>query len=214
MMVGRGFRRRGGWLTGDDVPYLVFINVIFIVGVFFGSLAIRTLDYQAREELVAYLSDFFQGVEGKGLFSNDTTTFVQAISYNLKTLLLLWLLGLSIIGMPLIPIIIFMKGFVIGFTVGFLVEELLMKGVVFALASVVPHNLILIPVFLLAGIISLSFSFSIIKSLFLKRPINFIPGLFNFTVITMGLGLLLVFGGFVEAYITPFFMELVVRYIV
>ncbi|MEC9488077.1 MAG: stage II sporulation protein M [Halanaerobium sp.] len=213
-MVVRRLRRSGGWLTGEDLPYLLFLTVIFIVGVFFGSLAIKSLGYQAREELVAYLSNFFQGIEGQGLFSMDTTSLVETLSYNLKTLLLLWLLGLSIIGMPLIPIIIFMKGFVIGFTVGFLVEELVMKGVVFALASVVPHNLILIPGFLLAGIFSLSFSFTVVKSLFMKRPINFLPGLFNFTAITMGLGLLLIAGGFIEAYVTPFFMELVIKYVV
>ena len=63
--------------------------------------------------------------------------------------------------MPLIAILIFFKGFVLGFTVGFLISEYSFRGILIALAAVFPQNLLVIPVYIIAAVLSIYISLSI-----------------------------------------------------
>src|SRR5699024_12217023 len=78
-------------------------------------------------------------------------------SSDLKYLILLFILGLTIIGLPAIWILIFSKGLVIGFSVGFIVNQLGWKGLLLAATSIAPQNLIIIPVYLFAASIAMVF---------------------------------------------------------
>lgn len=80
-----------------------------------------------KEDLYYYLSQFFgQLSDGKQASSSDM--FGQSIFHNVKYLGLMWILGISVIGMPIIFIMIFLKGIVVGFTVGFLVNQMGISG--------------------------------------------------------------------------------------
>ncbi len=196
-----------------NLPIMFFVLLVFIVGVVFGASAIKTLDYAKRNELVNFLSSFFNGLAGK-FNDQGQVNLVETIWLNVKIIALMWLLGLSMIGMPGIPVIIFLRGFIIGFTVGFLVNELGYKGMVFALVSVLPQNLLIIPAMILAGVAAIGFSLTLLKSLFLKRPINFGSYLISFSTIMVLMGGTLMVASLIEAFITPVFMRLAARLII
>lgn len=210
-------RRNQRWQQGiqgfiaKNLPLVFFVTFIFIVGVVFGALAIRTLDHGAKQELVNHLSTFFNGLADR--VNEYQVNFNDIVWVNIKTVLMIWLLGLSLIGMPLVPVIIFLRGFVIGFTVGFLVQELSFKGMAFALVSILPQNLIIIPAIIIAGMMAISFSIILFKSLISKRPINFGYHLLGYSSIMVLAGIALVLASLIEAFITPVFMELAARFL-
>ena len=86
---------------------------------------------RAEGGLLEYLGYFFRGLE-QNTIAEPKIAFQHSMGDHLKTLGLMWILGLSIIGIPLILILIFLKGLVIGFTVGFLVSQLSWRGLWFA----------------------------------------------------------------------------------
>src|SRR5699024_12627559 len=59
----------------------------------------------------------------------------KSFLFHVKYLILLFILGLTIIGLPAIWILIFSKGLVIGFSVGFIVNQLGWKGLLLAATS-------------------------------------------------------------------------------
>src|SRR5690242_6116626 len=102
----------------DHTSLYVFTTVLFIIGIIFGAIVSSALGADQVTSLGDALNGFF-----KALTLQDTGTTPSEITWHsaanfLKTTGLLWILGLSIIGLPVIVILIFVKGFVIGFTVG------------------------------------------------------------------------------------------------
>jgi stage II sporulation protein M len=98
---------------------------------------------------------------------------------------------------------------VIGFTIGFLVQQIGWKGFFLSFVSVLPQNLIIIPVFIAVAVVSVSFSLQLIKKLFVKsvyhQPIG--PMLVQYCIFFGAAILLLVFAAFIEGYLTPYFMK-------
>ncbi|SJZ61977.1 stage II sporulation protein M [Selenihalanaerobacter shriftii] len=196
-----------------NLSILLFLIIIFISGITFGSIAVKMLSYSEKSELVNYLSSFFQTFKGE-LVLQKRMLAQHAILYNLKMIVLVWTLGLSIIGMPLIPIIVFLRGFVLGFAIGFLVDELAFKGLIFALASILPHNLLVIPALILSSVAGIAFSFNLLKSRFLKFPINFAQYFFGYSTLMLLLAIILACAGIIETFLTPVLMSLVTKIII
>ncbi len=102
------------------------------------------------------------GVTRKALFQN-------AMLYHIQFLALLFFLGLAVIGLPIIWVLLFVKGVAIGFTVGYFVNQLGWKGLLFSFSAIAPQNLIVIPVYIMASVFAMIFSFTLIQSIFSKR---------------------------------------------
>ena len=104
---------------------------------------------------------------GKVAASKDV--FAQSLFDNSKFIGMMGILGISIIGLPVILIVLFMKGIVIGFTVGFLVNQMGWNGFLLSFVSVLPQNFIIIPVFIMTATIAVSISLKMIRRQFMKK---------------------------------------------
>src|SRR5689334_12955205 len=102
----------------DHTSLFVFITVLFIVGVMFGAIVVGALAEDQVASLQTAMKSFFAALnlEDPGVTPSEITW--HSVAGFLKTAVLLWILGLSIIGLPVIVVLIFVRGFMIGFTVG------------------------------------------------------------------------------------------------
>src|SRR5690554_686538 len=104
----------------DRLPIFTFVIIVFILGISFGAVAVKTVDYSTKEAVFSYFSSFMQGF--RQIEYKNTGLLAESIKFNLMNIFIIWAFGLSMILMPLITILIFFKGFVLGFTVGFLIS--------------------------------------------------------------------------------------------
>lgn len=193
----------------DHAPIYLFVTVLFLMGVIFGAIVVNSLSITQKEDLFYYLSQFFgQMAEGKVATSNDL--FFQSLFHNSKYIGLMYVLGVSIIGLPIILIMLFLKGLVVGFTIGFLVNQMGLKGFAISFVSVLPQNIIIIPVFIVAAVLSVSFSLKMIKRQFMKRPgPPIMPMLGRYFLTFLAAVVFLAAAATVEAHISPVLMKLV-----
>ena len=195
------------YLKSNIVAYF-FITLIFIVGIVVGSLAVKTLPDEQKAELISYLRIFFTGLtKGADNISDTSGLLGNAVMNNLKTIGLMWILGFTVIGIPFVLFMIFTRGFIIGFTVGFLVNEYVMKGMLFALAAVLPHNFLAIPAIVVTGVASISFSLRLLRRKSRTRQ-SMIYESVNYTGVCLAMLLVVVVGAFIEVYVSPVFMKL------
>lgn len=192
----------------DHLSLYIFVSVLFCMGVIFGAIIVNSMTISQKEDLYYYLSQFFgQLSDGKQASSADM--FGQSIFHNAKYLGLMWILGISVIGMPIIFIMIFLKGIVVGFTVGFLVNQMGVSGFFLSFVSVLPQNVLLIPAYLIMGTCAIAFSLKLIRQLFVKRSLHDAPiqwfGRYAFVLLVI-LFLALISSLF-EAYLSPVLME-------
>ncbi|WP_077213875.1 stage II sporulation protein M [Bacillus dakarensis] len=195
----------------DHSSIYLFVITLFLMGVIFGAIVVNSLSLTQKEDLFYYLSQFFGQVsDGKVAASNDL--FLQSFFHNSKFIGLMWILGISIIGLPVILILLFIKGLVVGFTVGFLVNQMQWEGFLMSFVSVLPQNLIIIPIFIFAATLSVSFSITMIRRQFMKKMTQpMLPLVGRYALAFMAAALLLVAAAGIEAYVSPALMKMVVN---
>lgn len=195
------------YLRTHIVAYF-FLVLLFIIGVIIGALAVKTLPDEQKMELATYLKIFFRGLSSgqtPGAEQGDLWRYIFLNST--KTIAAIWLLGFTIIGIPFVLFIIFTRGFVIGFTVGFLTNEYAMKGVLFALAAVLPHNLLMVPVLLVTGVSAVSFSLLLVRSHRARMRGHLVYHAVIYSLLCFFMYALMLAAGLVEVYISPVFMK-------
>lgn len=198
----------------QKIHLLVGILILLIMGIIFGSLAVQTLSPTQAADLNSYLMQFYDSFPQQSGNLNRHNIAIRGILDNLiKISGLIWLLGLTMIGAPFILGIIFMRGFVIGFTVGFIIDQMLLKGIIVAIASILPHNLLLIPAIVVISTASLSFSLAAGKTLLGSAKENILNQFLATTIIVLICSGLLIGSALIEIYITPTFINLASSYL-
>lgn len=188
----------------------LFIVVLFLMGVIFGAIVVNSMSISQKQDLFYYLSQFF-GQVSDAKVADDQDLFLQSFFHNSKFIGLMWVLGISIIGLPVILILLFIKGMVVGFTVGFLVSQMGWNGFMLAFVSILPQNLIIIPVFIMMSALSVIFSMRMIKRQFIKKYAQPIMPFFKryiFAFIAAAIFISAASG--IEAYLSPWLMKTII----
>jgi len=207
-MLGYFRQNIGGYIKANIVAYF-FMILIFFIGVVVGALAVRTLPDEQKVELIGYLHMFFTGLtQGTENITNGGNMLSSIMFNNAKTIVVMWVLGFTIVGIPFVLFILFTRGFIIGFTVGFLVNEYVMRGLLFAFASVLPHNFFAIPAVLVMGVSATKFSLLLVRRKTYGK-INLWYEAMRYSVLCMVMLVVMLFSTLIEVYISPVFMKLV-----
>lgn len=188
------------------------IILCFLIGISVGGFTVKVIDINHKQELVSYLRGFFQLFHNESIRSIDI--FSQSLTNNLQLLSLSYIFGILVVGIPGIFFIIAFKGFVIGFTVGLLIEQFKLKGVFLFLLGVLPQNLMIIPIFVIASTLSLSFALMIIKNKLNKtKQINIYKQFLTYTTAYLIFTLLILIAVSIETFISPIFIKIISTYI-
>lgn len=208
-MYGRVHQALGKYLRNNLLLYALII-LFFITGIVFGALGVRTLNVKQELELVTYVDRFLFTIDPASLSSQLIAQ--HAITNNLKLILTIWFLGLTVIGIPIIIGLVFTRGFVLGFTVGFLVYQKMWSGVVLTLTAILPQNLLNIPTLVVAGVTAVSFSTYLVRGRFQPGAVALWGQFINYSLLMLMLCLVAGLAGIIEAYISPLAIKLVTVY--
>jgi len=152
----------------EHATIYVFMVILFLTGVIFGAIIVNSMSFVQKQDLFFYLERYFgQIIDGQQV--ENSSIFISSFFYHVRYLLLLFILGLSVIGLPLVWILLFLKGLVVGFSVGFIVNQLGIKGLLLASLSIAPQNIIIIPIYVVAGSLSMIFSLKLLGKLFSRK---------------------------------------------
>ena len=209
LVAVENFRKFLRQITQENISIFVFVSVLFVVGIAVGALLVNSLSLEQKKDLFNYLSRFFGELESADYIATKEHLWFS-FKENLKIFILIWILGISVIGVPIIWILLFARGIVVGFTVGFLVNQGGWKGFGIACATVLPHNFVFIPLLLFVTSSAIMISIKMIKRQFLKGNEPFKTYL-QFYLVTLAFVLLFVFiGTAIEVYLSPLLMQLIV----
>ena len=127
---------------------LLAAGFFFLTGISTGIFMELTLVSEEKSMLTDYLHQYLFSGSNAMEYPNP---FWASLSGNLLLLLILFLAGLSAIGFPLALAALAYKGLALGYCTGLIAESLKGKGLAIILTTLLPQNLILIPVFILAA---------------------------------------------------------------
>lgn len=193
----------------QDNLWLYIVTVLCMcVGIVLGIYSVKYMGDFQKNDLTNYLMSFSQN------FSADNLQYklilIEALKNNLPIILIVWFLGLTIVGIPIILFIDVLKGFTLGFTMSIIIKSMGIKGIWFDILGVIPQNIVYVPCIIISSVIAMQFSLIILrnnsglnwKSSFISRAISY-SGVFFTIFIVMSVGFLL------ESYITPNMLKLI-----
>ncbi|WP_350344700.1 stage II sporulation protein M [Proteinivorax tanatarense] len=186
-----------------------FLTLILVLGIAFGAVMVNRLPNEFSEPLADELHFYFEVLEERPDLERRELLW-QSFTSNAKFILICWLLGLTIIGIPIVVFMVFSRGMVLGFTVAFLFEQASIRGMVFSILAILPQNILVLPGILVASVASLSFSWVLIMKVVKNKNIHVLPHLRNYSILCAITLLVMLAAAVIEAYITPSILRLIV----
>lgn len=193
-------------LLKDQMTIYVFVSVLFVVGVVFGALLVNALTLDQQQDLAGDVQLFVKHVQ-EGVLQTEGQTFWERTLFHAKWILLIWVLGLTVVGMPLVLALDFMKGVLVGFAIGTLVSQHAWKGLLFSLVSIAPPNMIIVPALLIASVSSVSFTIYIVKNRFLSRYGTLSQPFLSYTSTVLVMLLIIVGAAVIESFLSPILVK-------
>ncbi|MDF2672720.1 MAG: spoIIM [Clostridiales bacterium] len=190
----------------ENIGTYFTVTLFFAIGISVGAFTVKALDVNQKQELVTYLNKFFQILNNQTI--NKNAIFYQSIKSNFQTIFFIWLLGVTVIGIPFILVITSFRGFIVGFTITFLIQGIGWKGFILTLAAVLPQNIIFIPCLLIISATSLCFSIQAFRIKVRKKIVVSIrSNIFSYTTTILIMFGVMILGSLIEAYLSPYILQ-------
>jgi stage II sporulation protein M len=186
----------------NNLNLYVFVGVLVIVGAIFGALLVNALTLEQQQDLANEIGIYMTSLQETQNFAH-ATTFWDSFWFYSKWLFLIWLLGLSVIGLPLVLMLDFLKGVLIGFAVAVLAQQLAWKGVFFFLMATAPQNALVIPALMIASVSSARFAYFVVRERLFRRKGQLLPPFLAHTAVTVFLLIMLCLASLYEAFLSP-----------
>ena len=191
---------------------MTFLNVIAIIGIITGSIFMVVLNKNDKETVLKSIKDFFENLMNNEF--NFTTTFKNTIISNFLFSLIIWIIGISVVGVLVVIFIVFYKSFTLGFTIASIIYTYSVKGCLIALLYMFPHMVINILILLYLSSYSIKLSIILIKSILRKDSFNFKSFINNYLKIYLITLIVLIISSLYESFIAPvllrYFMNLLI----
>ncbi len=189
----------------------VFLLVIIIVGIVSGSIFAAIIDSNDKKMVLDYLNDFFNNVKS-GKLSYDSS-IINTLFFTIGFAIIIWLLGVSVIGFFIILFLLFLKAFVLGFSVASIIINFKVKGILIGIVYSFPHQVINILIFMLLSAYALIVSFKIIKCMSGKKTLDFKSIINRYLTVLAFSCVVLLITSIYEVYLMPELLNMTMTFI-
>lgn len=192
----------------ENIKLYIIVTIIFVIGITTGVIFINNITGEEATEIQSYITEFINLLK-QGYHVDTGALLKKSLSDNLILILVMWLLGSTVVGIPIVIGIVLFRGFCIGYSVSAIIATLgVQKGILFFIVTMLLHNLIFIPVIICMTISCLKLYKSIMKD---KRRENIKLAIIRHTLMSIMLSILLVIASLIESYVSTNLIMLTVK---
>ncbi|MEW6770893.1 MAG: stage II sporulation protein M [Bacillota bacterium] len=191
---------RSFWLSSLRRCWLLYLISFFLFGAGFawGVEGASSLDRKEAAQLEDYLTPLVEPDENY----DHGIAFRRAVVRNTVPVAVMYFAGLTVVGLPVVAAVLFLRGYALGFTSGFLIRQKGVYGLGIILAELLPQNVLLLIVLVVGAVASFSFSLLLLRRGFDPATPVF-PWFLRYTGIMVLLAAAASGAGVVESYVVP-----------
>ncbi len=145
---------------------LYILIIILLITFILGCLFIAFLSDENKQLILTNLNNFIDTIKNNK--QNNLNTLYRSLSNNIIINTLVWIIGISIIGIPIIILILGIKSFVLGFTLVSFIYNFKLKGILWGIIYIIPHIINILLLFVLSYY-AIKFSIMIFNYYFRKK---------------------------------------------
>ena len=188
----------------------LFVMFVIILGIISGSIFLMVINENDKSTVINQITTFMKNINDNNI--NNFNALKSAIIENLIFIILVWILGMSIIGVIFNIFFIYMKGFMIGFSISSFILTYKYKGIIASVIYAFPTSVINIIVALILGSYSIIFTINLWKVIFMKDK-NYNTGrFFKKYLLILGITTILVMlSSVTESYLVPSIFKVIIK---
>ena len=184
----------------------VFLSIILGIGIISGIIFIFLLSGKDRSLIKDNYSLIFDSIKNNNI--NYFKTFINSVSSNMFSIIVMYILSISIVGIPITIFYLYIKGFIFGLSLSSIINIYGFKGIILSLSYLLPHHLIILILFILLSFYAISFSLKLFRYLFLKENIPLNKYFLNLNKVFLTGILVMIVCSIIETFLTPFLIDL------
>lgn len=178
----------------------IIIFIICLISFIIGILLPSILSEENKVIITNSLKNFFLTLKNNKL--NTSELLIKTMSNNIIINIIIWILGISIIGIPIVITILSYKYLSVGFTISSIINIYKINGMFKALIYILP-NIINLFVFFVITYYSISFSTMLFNYLFRKKEFNKKNTVNRYIKLLVVSTIILITSSVIETYIIP-----------
>ena len=188
----------------------LFVFFVIVLGIISGTIFLLAINTNDKELVTNQIINFITNVNENNI--NNFNAFKNSLVENIIFILIIWIFGMSVIGIIFNIFIMYLKGFVLGFTLSsfFLIYQY--KGLLLGIIYLIPSMIINVIVTLIIGVYSIMLSIYLLKIIFMKDRSNNIKNfLKKYFIILLICLILVLISSLCEGYLVPAIIKLVIK---
>lgn len=188
---------------------VIILGVLIVVflGLLFGSIYITILSNEDKKELLENVSLYFDSFKNIP-FQDKLNIFKESFVKNILYFLIIWCLGISVIGFPIILIMIFYKSFLLGFSIASIFAKYKALGLYKILIYIFPGKIFILVLSLILGVYSINLSNRVVNSCIKKKNLNFNAYMGKYFLLLLICIIVCTVVSLIDAFIVPFFFNI------
>lgn len=192
-----------------NLKQYTIISIFFLIGIIVGVIFVNYEQIETKQQIGSYITTFIDCL--KTNYQIDYINLLKNIIENhIIFAFILWFMGCTIIGIPIVYALIVYKGFSLGYTISIIVFTLgTGKGILFSIITLLLQNLITIPAVLALAVSGRKLYKSMMKD---KRKENIKIEIARHTFFSMFMLLLLIIASIIEVYGSNNILSLCILY--
>jgi stage II sporulation protein M len=187
---------------------LLFFTILLIIGIIAGSIFMAILSETDKKLVTDYFNNYISNIENNKL--NYLESIKNGLFNNLLYIIIIWILGISIIGIPIVTIMFFIKSFTLGFSIASIVFNYKLKGCLLNFINIFPHQMIYFLIYMLITTYSIFFSLKMINSIINKKNMDFKIMMNKYVKILIISVIAITIGIIIETFITPLLIKIII----
>ncbi len=136
-------------------------SFVFLSGLFMGIFMAVTMETGEKQAIAEHLLSFLAGDGADISFTDYAKT---AFKKNAVLWLVIFTGGFTVLGAPISMLPLLYKGAALGLSCTVIIDSMSADGLKLILLSVIPQNMLLVPLFILAASFALSYAYSFLSS--------------------------------------------------
>ncbi len=177
----------------------IIVMMIFIIGIVLGVIFINKIEDQQLVEIKDYLNESIVSI--KENYQIDSGALLQESLWEDFILTnLMWFIGSTVIGLPIVFAIVLYRGFCFGYTISAVIAIYgTQKGIIFSLVTMLLQNIIFIPALFILTVSGIRLYRSIMKD---KRRENIKLEILRHTICSVVAFIMMILSSFIETYLS------------
>lgn len=137
------------------------------------------------------------------------STFINSFKYNIIYIVIITLSSLLVIFSPLVLLINYYKGLTIGFLISSTISTFKLKGILYFVAMLFPHHILMSILLILYSSIMFKLSLKLLKVMYMNEPINLNIFIKKVLILFLTSLIVCIIISLLEIYISPLLLGLI-----